>query len=175
MLSMNVANGLVASFMSFYLQRQLGIEVQLAGIIASLVVVVPIFSALLGGKMYDRLKKPRLQMMISCVGMAMSLLATAIQNVGAALLGSAVCGVFTGTGFTVGFATARDLYYGESGYETFAVAWVNCISLVGLFVPPLLFSFVATHYTYSAAWLMGAALTLLLAVPLVKLEEKTQN
>lgn len=171
LLSLSVGNGLIGSFMNYYLQDEFRLPVAEAGLIASLIVVVPIFSALWGGRIYDRVRKPRLLMVVVDVVMGGSVLVAAVTDVPAAIVCAGLGGVATGLGYTVGFAAARDINPGATEYESLAVAWVNCISLLGAFVPPLVFSYVESLQGYSNAWLTGAVLTLVLALPMLLYKE----
>lgn len=171
-LALSIGNGLIQSFLFYYLNKHLGVGAAESGLIASLIVVIPIVaSPLLGSRVYDRLKKPRLLMIIADVVMAGALVIAATGSVAAAVVSSAVGGIISGLGYTAGFAAARDINEGEREYESLAVAWVNCISLLGSFGPPIIFSFMATMAGYSYAWLAGAVLTLVFTVPLLGLEE----
>jgi ACS family glucarate transporter-like MFS transporter len=170
-LSIGIGNGLVGSFMVYYLEKVYGLGVSLAGLIAGLIVLAPIFSAPLGGKLYDSVKKPRLLMLVSDISMAGCLVFVAYAGLPGAVICSLVGGVATGVGFTVGFAAARELNRAEREYEGLSVAWVNCVSLFGTFLPPLVFSYIADTLGYTEAWLSGAALTLILALALLLMEE----
>lgn len=171
LLSLDFGNTLLSGFMVYYLRQTFALGEASAATIASLVVVIPIFFALAGGRIYDRLKRPRLLMLVSGVAMGASLIVCVAGSVAAAVLGCALGGVMSGIGFTVGFATAREFNAAEREYETLAVSWVNGISLFGTFVPPLLFSYIAAGWGYSLAWFVGGAVTVLLALCLVFLKE----
>jgi MFS family permease len=171
-LALSIGSGLIQSFMFYYLNRELGLAVAESGLVSSLIVVVPMLaSPLLGSRVYDRLKKPRLLMIVADVAMAGAMVIAAAGSVMAAIACGVVAGLTSGLGFTAGFAAAKDMNEGEPEYESLAVAWVNCISLIGSFLPPVIFSFVAATEGYSPAWLTGAGLVLLFTVPLLYLEE----
>ncbi len=171
MLGVSIGNGLVSSFMEYYLIGVFGLSAAQAGIIASMLVAVPIFSAVYAGHVYDRMKRPRLLMLMSNVLMAGSLALAAFPSVLAALACTLLGGLISGVGLTVGFAAAKDFHGADKEYDGLAVAWVNCISLFGAFFPPLVFSYVASLSGYSSAWAIGALMTLAFAVPLVFLKE----
>lgn len=172
MLGVGVGNVIVSSFMEYYLIGEFGLSTAVAGLIASMVVAVPIFTSIYAGRTYDRTKRPRLLMLVSNGVLAASLVITAIPSVGAGLLGTLLSGLFSGFGFTVGFAAAKDFNRAPKEYDSLAVAWVNSISLFGAFVPPLVFSYTAAASGYSTAWLVAALMTVLLTVPLFFLKEK---
>jgi ACS family D-galactonate transporter-like MFS transporter len=166
-LGLSIGNILISSFMVYYLNASLGVPLTTAGLVTSAIVVVPIATAIWGGRLYDGTKKPRLLMLLSCAGMVVALLMASVSNLAVAALGTAVGGVVSGVGFTIAFAWARDLNRAEPEYDGLAIAWVNGISLTGSFVPPLVFSFVAGGWGHSTAWLAGCALCLALTVPLL--------
>ena len=168
-LGSNLGSVLISSFMVYYLQSELGEAAALSGLVASLVVVLPIATSLWGGRMYDRLRRPKRIMVASGLGMVAALLVCAIPTASTAALGSFIGGVAVGPSSTVAFAAARDLSKVEAEYESLVIGWVNCISLTGSVWPPLIFSYFAKYSSYSAAWLAGAGLSLLFLVPLVLL------
>ena len=165
-LGFGVANTLISGFMVEYLVRNLDFPPTYAGLVASLVVVVPVFTAIWGGRMYDRMKKPRLLMSLSLLGSALALFLAAAPNVYGALAASALGGIFSGIGYTFAFAGARDLNPTEEQYDGLSIAWVNSISLTGSFVPPLLYSYLVLEVGYSIAWAACGALTLSFLLPL---------
>jgi len=171
MLGIDVGNVIVSSFMEYYLIGVFKLPTASAGAIASMIVAVPIFTALYAGRTYDRIKRPRFLMLLSNLVLAASLILAAFPSVAAATVCTILSGLFSGFGFTVGFAAAKDFNTAPREYDSLAVAWVNCISLFGAFVPPLIFSFTVAASGYPAAWLTAAAMTLILTVPLLFLKE----
>jgi predicted MFS family arabinose efflux permease len=170
-LGLNIGNILISSFMVYYLNKSLGVPLPTAGLVAAMIVVVPIVTALWGGRLYDRIGKPRLLTLLSGLGMVVALLLTSIPSLAVAVVSSVIGGAVTGIGFTASFAWARDLNTAEQQYDGLAIAWVNGISLTGAFVPPLVFSRIVGGWGYSAAWLAGAAMCLALTASLLFQEE----
>ncbi len=166
-LGLSVGNILISSFMVYYLNQSLGVPLTTSGLIAAMVVVVPIATALWGGRLYDRMKKPRLLMLLSEAAMALALLLTSVPALALGALASVLGGVASGVGFTVAFAWARDLNTAEREYDGLAIAWVNGISLTGAFIPPLVFSLVAGSAGYPVAWLAGAVMCAALTLPVL--------
>jgi MFS family permease len=167
----DVGNVIVSSFMEYYLIGVFRLPTAAAGLIASMIVAMPIFTAIYAGRTYDRMKRPRFLMLLSNVVLAASLVLAALPSVATALVCTILSGLFSGFGFTVGFAAAKDFNTAPKEYDSLAVAWVNCISLFGAFVPPLVFSYSVAASGYPAAWLIAAFMTLLLTVPLFFLRE----
>jgi predicted MFS family arabinose efflux permease len=166
-LGFSIGNTLISSFMVFYLRSALGIAGTMSGLIASLITVIPIFTALWAGRVYDRASRHRPILMASLLVSAASLALGAPPSVYAAVGCVVLGGIITGFGFTFAFAGARDLNRVGPQYDSLAIAWVNCIQLTGSFLPPILFSYLADSYGYPQAWLWNAALTLVFIVPLL--------
>jgi MFS family permease len=170
-LSLTTGNNLFSVFMAFYLHASLGVALVFASIVPALLTSMPILSALIGGRQYDRMKKPRLIMLLADIGMASALVICAIHNLYAAVIGSIFAGIVFGVGLTTAFASAKDLNHEPKEYDTLAISWVNSLSLFGNFGPPLVFTYLAVASSYSAAWLGGAGMVILLLVPLLFLPE----
>ena len=159
-LATNLGSVLISSFMVYYLHTELGEPPELAGLVTSMVVVLPILTSLWGGRLYDQSKKPRRIMIIAGLGMVASLVISSIPNTLIAFIGPILAGISAGPAFTIAFAAARDLTGFEKEYESLTIGWVNCISLTGSVWPPLVFSFLADSLNYSVAWLGGAVMSL---------------
>src|SRR5881397_932065 len=152
--------------MAYYLQARLGETAAIAGSVAAMIVVLPIYTSLWGGRLYDRSRKPRRLLIFSGLGMAGALLVCAIPIPYAAAAGAVLGGIVVGPASTINFAAAKDLSRVQREYEGLTIAFVNSISLTGSFWPPLVFSYLAKSLDYSAAWLGGGAMCLLLVIPL---------
>ena len=170
-LGLAVGNVVIATFSGYYLVHGFGLSPSTAEAVASTVVALPIFTALIGGRYYDKTAKPRMMMVASLTVSCGALLVAAIPNPLAALACAVAGGIAAGFGYTAAFAGARDLNRKESEYDGLTVAWVNCISLSGSFLPPLLYSYLADSSGYSSAWLGSAAVSALLVIPLLLMDE----
>jgi MFS family permease len=140
-----------------------------------MIVVLPIYTSLWGGRLYDRSKKPRRLLILSGLGMTAAMLVTATPTLPAAAAGAVLGGIAVGPASTINFAAAKDLSRVEKEYEGLTISWVNSISLTGSFWPPLIFSYFAKSLNYSAAWLAGAAMCFFLLVPLFFLREDSSR
>ena len=174
-LGSNMGSVLISSFMVFYLQSDLGEVAATAGFVASLVVILPIITSLWGGRLYDRLKKPRRLLVTSGLGMVAALIACSVPTLYAASLGAFVGGIAVGPASTVAFAAAKDLSGVEREYESLTIGWVNCISLTGSVWPPIIFSYLARSSSYSSAWLGSAGLSLIFLIPILFLAERAST
>jgi MFS family permease len=170
-LGSNLGSVLISSFMAYYLQASLGENAAIAGIVAAMIVVLPIYTSLWGGRLYDRTRRPRRLLIFSGLGMTSALLAAAAPTLPSAAVGAVLGGIAVGPASTINFAAAKDLSRVEREYEGLTIGWVNSISLIGSFWPPLVFSYFARSFNYSAAWIAGAAMCLLLLLPLLFLRE----
>jgi MFS family permease len=170
-LGSNLGSVLISSFMAFYLQASLRETYAIAGLVAAMIVVLPIYTSIWGGRLYDRSRKPRRLLIFSGLGMSGALLVLAEPMLPFAALGAVIGGIMIGPASTVNFAAAKDLSKVEREYEGLTISFVNSISLTGSFWPPLVFSYFARSFNYSAAWIAGAAMCFLLLVPLFFLRE----
>jgi len=170
-LGSNLGSVLISSFMAYYLQSSLGETAAIAGIVAAMIVVLPVYTSLCGGRLYDRTRKPRRLLILSGLGMTSALLVAAAPTLSAAAAGAVLGGIAVGPASTINFAAAKDLSRVEKEYEGLTIGWVNSISLTGSFWPPLVFSYFARSFNYTAAWIAGAAMCFLLLVPLLFLRD----
>jgi len=170
-LGANLGSVLISSFMAYYLQASLGEPYAIAGIVAAMVVVLPIYTSIWGGRIYDRSKRPRRLLIFSGLGMTAAMLVSAAPILPAAAAGAVLGGIAVGPASTINFAAAKDLTRVEKEYEGLTISWVNSISLTGSFWPPLIFSYFARSFNYSAAWIAGAAMCFLFLIPLYFLRD----
>jgi MFS transporter, ACS family, glucarate transporter len=170
-LGSNLGSVLISSFTAYYLQSNLGESAAIAGLVAAMIVVLPIYTSLWGGRLYDRSRKPRRLLIMSGLGMTTALFVTAAPSLSAAATGAVLGGIVVGPASTINFAAAKDLSRVGREYEGLTIGWVNSISLTGSFWPPLIFSYFARSFNYSYAWVAGAAMCFLLLVPLFFLRD----
>ncbi|HEV2225453.1 MAG TPA: MFS transporter [Nitrososphaerales archaeon] len=171
-LGLGIGNAVITGFMVYYLINSLSISGTVAGLRGTLVTFVPIFSAVWGGRFYDRIVKHRMVMIICLLGSAASLVIGAFPSWYAAAACSALGGLFSGIGYTFAFAGARDIHKAEKEYDSLAIAWINSIQLTGSFLPPIFFSYLVEAQGYPQAWLGSAGLTLIFVVPVLLMAER---
>ncbi|MBI3841433.1 MAG: MFS transporter [Thaumarchaeota archaeon] len=164
---------LVSSFVVYYMINFLSVDAAIAGLVGGLVFGVAIFSTIWGGRLYDRLRKPKMLMLVSNLGVAGAVAACSIPGLPAVVLCTVLLGVASSVAFTVAFAAAKDFNKAGAQYDSLAVAWVNCIGLLGSFWPPLFFTYLVEVEGYGTAWLGGAGLVLLFTLPLLRLRERS--
>ena len=172
MLGFDMSNSIISVFMITYLVNINAASATVAGLIASLVTLVPIFTSLWGGRIYDSMERHRFTMALAALASAAALALGAFPSVYAAVACAVLGGVVAGVGYTFGFAGARDLNRAGKEYEGLAIAWVNSIHLTGSVLPPVFFSFVVESLGYSQGWLWSAAVTLLFILPILLMVER---
>jgi MFS family permease len=165
-LGLQLGSTLYSSFIAYYLNNVLHVDVGEAGTIASLMSLFALASAPFAGKLYDKYPYEKRLLLASGVLMTIGVGVAFFGSVYSAILAGILIGLAAGTGFTFGFSAARTANRLDQEYEPLAVSWVNSISLFGNFVPPLLYSYFATQYGYSFAWLYLAVFSFLLTIPL---------
>lgn len=170
-LGFSIGNTLITGFMVFYLERSLSVAGTIAGLTTSLITVIPIFTSIWGGRVYDTVSKHRVLMVVAMLGSAASLAIAGVGSIYAAAAAAVIGGVVSGFGFTFAFAGARDFNRSGKEYESLAISWVNSIQLTGEFFPPLFFSYVTEQLGYSQAWLWSAVLTIAFIVPVLLMVE----
>jgi MFS family permease len=165
LLGLQIGNGFVSNFMAYYLENVSNISVGEAGVIASLTVASALVTAPFSGRIFDRFGNVKWLLLATGAIMAFGIGIPFIGTVYSAITSSILVGLAAGAGSTFGFAAAREANKFGAEYETLAVSWVNGFSLLGNFVPPLLFSYFAIRFGYGYAWLYIAVLAFLLILP----------
>ena len=158
------AIGVSSSFIVFYLETSYKASPGLAGLIAGSTNIFPIFTSLVFGRMYDRLRNPKFLVLIALVSISFGVMLVSISGLGAAIGGMILVGFFSGI-VSVIFIVAKTLAYSNPEFESAAVAWVDSFSLFGNFAAPIFFSFIAIHNGYSSAWLLSGLFSLALCLP----------
>jgi MFS family permease len=164
--------GLTSSFLIFYLEAHFKTNPGYAGLIGGLSAIFPIFSGPTIGRVYDRLHKPKLLIVVSAIAVTIGVSITAIDSIYAAILSSTIIGLSSGTAFTVILSLARESSSSNPQFESLAVAWVDSFSLYGNFVSPIYFSILVVEYSYSSAWLLGGLVAILLTIPVIFLKSE---
>jgi MFS family permease len=164
-LGLQVGSTIYSSFMVYYLQSAVHINIGEAGTIASLASLFALASAPFAGRLFDRYGNTKRLLVASGSLMAIGVGVALLGTVYSAILAGVLVGLATGSGFTFAFSAASEANKLDKEYETLAVSWVNSISLFGNLASPLLFSYLVIQYGYSPAWLYIAVLTFALIIP----------
>ena len=166
-LGYDMSNSIVSGFMIYNLLGINAASATIAGLVASFITIVPIFTSLWGGRIYDSIKGHRRTMALGVVASSAALALGSFQTLYAAAACSILAGVVVGLGYTFAFAGARDMHRAGKEYEGLAISWVNSIHLTGSVFPPVFFSFVVERLGYSQGWLWSAVVTLLFLIPIL--------
>jgi len=153
---------LITTFTVFYLEQSLKLSPVFAGIIGSLTPLCAVIASPLMGMLYDRLRRARLLVFSSGLGLVVSLALVAVGNVYSTILATIIVGVCTGCVFTVSYQSALEAQSASVEYETLAISWVNCIQMFAGFWSPLAFSLLVISFGYAISWLVASGYTLLL-------------
>jgi MFS family permease len=166
-LGLQIGSTIYSSFMAYYLESAVKIGVGEAGTIASLASLFALASAPFAGRLFDRYGNAKQLLLATGFVMAVGVGVAFFGTVYSAILAGILVGLASGSGFTFGFAAAREANKLDKEYETLAVSWVNSISLFGDFASPLFFSYMVIQYGYSPAWLYVGVLAFVLTIPIL--------
>lgn len=173
------------TFLVIYLEN-LGFSAELAGIIASLPLILAIISAPLIGGFHDKVRDTRRVLLICGIGTSMAITGLSLGSLYLIIISVILTGFFSGGAFTVVYEKARtlliegipdhrnnsrktievnrrnihdkdnNLLNNPSYYDTLKVAWVNGLSLMGVLWMPIVFSYIADESSYELAWIFSA-------------------
>jgi MFS family permease len=159
--------GLVNNFMIYYLEGNFGLSPGAAGSITSISAVLPILSAPIMGRVYDRVKNLKLLLLAPAAMVSLGVGIASIDSIYAAFITVILAGIASGMVFTVALAGAREVASSNPEYESMTVAWVDSFGLFGNSVSPLYFSALVLATGYSEAWLIGGAVAVLMTLPIL--------
>ncbi len=167
-----VGSTLVSSFTVYYLEGTFGAAAGVAGFVGSLVVILPIISSPMGGRLYDRSRDAKSLLLLTGVVTGSGVALATFGNIFAAAASTVLVGIGGGIGLTVGFSAAREMSVTDLQFEALTIAWANSISLLAGFWSPLLFSAVVSGFGYPLAWLTGGIYTFSLSLAALALTKK---
>jgi MFS family permease len=163
---------LTGNFMVFYLEDHFRVDPASAGLIGAAGSILPMFTGIFVGRFYDRHRKWKIPYIVSAGGLSVATSLTALDSVYAAIGSNILAGLAAGAVFTLGLSTARDFSIHIPELESFTIGWVDSFSLIGNVVSPIYFSYLALGNGYPLAWLIGGAVSILLALPLLLLKDQ---
>ncbi len=170
LLGFQIGSNLTLTFIVFYLTDYLNIDPIMAGFVGSFNLIIALLFSPLFGRIYDRIRDARQLLIISGIVISSSMAMIAANTFYIIILSIIIAGFFLAGGFVIVYTKAKQVKGPQTEYETLAVSFVNGISLFNAFWVPTVFSFIVNQYGYSAAWLLGGFLTVLLILPLFKLK-----
>ena len=162
---------LINMFTVFYLEQSLKLSPVFAGAIGSLTLLFAVFTSPLMGMLYDRMRRARLLVLCSGLGLAASLALVSVGNIYSAILATIVVGICTGCALTVSYLSAIEVQAASAEYETLAISWVNCTQMFAGFWSPITFSLLVVSFGYTASWLTAAGYTFLLILVILLVAE----
>jgi len=167
LLGLEAGTAIYNNFTPYYLESVIHLNAGEAGTIASVASLFALATSPLAGRLFDKFGNAKQLLFATGVLMTIGVGIAFIGTVHSSILSGILVGLASGAGFTIGFSASRAANRLDKEYETLAVSWVNSISLFGVFVPPLLYSYLVTQYGYSPAWLYLAILTFALTIPIL--------
>lgn len=175
LLGLGVGSTVVGNFMAYYLENVLHVGVGEAGTIASLAVLSALVTAPFSGRIFDRFGNAKWLLLMTGTLMVVGVAVAFLGTISSAIMSGILVGLSSGAGFTFGFAAAREANRFDPEYETLAVSWVNSVSLLGDFIPPLIFSYLTIQFGYSPAWLFLSLFALILIFPILFSESSAKK
>lgn len=175
LVGMSVGTSLIGSFIVYYLQDSMGAAATTAGAVGGLTFAVAFLASPIAGRLFDRTRNVPWLLLMSGAILSVGVAATALGTFYAALVAVILTGISSGAAYTVGFAAAREAEIPDPEYETFAVSWVNSISLSAAFWSPVVFSFTVIRFGYPIAWVSGSLYSFMLVLPILMLRKKTSG
>ncbi len=163
---------LTGNFMVFYLEDHFGVDPAGAGLVGAAGSILPMFTGIFVGRLYDRHRNWKVPYIVSAGGLSFATSLTALDSVFAAVASNILAGLAAGAVFTLGLSTARDFSVRNPELESFTIGWVDSFSLIGNVASPIYFSTLALAEGYPLAWLIGGAVAILLALPLFLLKNQ---
>jgi MFS family permease len=164
------------NFVVFYLEEKLGQSPGVAGLVGSFANLFSLLGALFVGRAYDargkeaskRKEMEKKLLTAGAITMTLGVSVTAIASIYAAIASTVLVGIATSLGWTVGLAAAKEACAKRNPkFESVAIALVDCVSLFGSFVSPIVFPLLVVSRGYPLAWLLGSSFALVFSIPLM--------
>ena len=165
--SLEIGIVIAGNFMVFYLEKQLAVRPEIAGLVASLLPIIGVVASLSFGRLYDRVGNAKLLIVVSGIIAAGGLAFSALGTLYSVALTSVLVGFGNNAGYIVSVALAGKIAVNEKRFEVVGIAWILSVSLLASFFAPILFSSLATSFGYPVAWVGCALVMILLLLPSV--------
>ena len=170
LLGFQAGSGMILTFSVFYFVNHLEINPVVAGLTASMSLIVALLSSPLFGRIYDKVGNAKKLLFISGISSGIGMVGFASEALYIIIISVIITGFFLSAGFVIVYAKAKEIYRSEIHYQTLAVGYVNGISLFGIFWIPVLFSIIVNGLGYEIAWLLGGFTIIALVLPVLKLK-----
>ena len=165
-----ISGSLYGSFIVYYLEETFDSQPSIAGLIGGLGYITLLFTAILGGRLFDRGGNPKVIIFGSTCALAFGTALIGVHSVYAALAGAVICGLSIGPISTVALVIARRTAPAPE-LETLVVSIGDNLSLAGVFVGALFFPLLVIALGYPYAWLIGGVVGVFLTVPVILIRE----
>ncbi len=165
----------ISQFLPFFETNVKFLSPEYAGLLASLVLVVPIPGSVIGGWLSDRLKKrkPFLLYPTIAFGLGTSLIGFAKFDQSLVLL--SILGLVQAFAFVSMYAAPFQMNELQFEQKSISISLMNSIQILGAFVLPILFAGVAGSVGYIDAWLAAGVFTLVFVPFLLFVREPFRN
>ncbi|MGN6560320.1 MAG: MFS transporter [Candidatus Nitrosocosmicus sp.] len=181
LLGVQIGWNLVSTFIVIYLKNGLHINPLFAGLVGGIPMIFNVISSPIFGNIYDKTKRKSnsnlglLLLVISGLIVSINIAFFSFANLYAIIVSIMLVGIFISGGFVVPYTKAREITtkdLNKPNYETFAISFINGLSLFGAFWVPSIFSSIVKNFDYSLAWLTGGILTFIFIIPVFYLRNK---
>jgi MFS family permease len=174
LLGMECGWNVMGYFMVYYLESHLNIDIGLAGLIGSFILIGAVLGAPIIARTYDLLRSIRLALLLLGVACAFSAVLVSTGQVYGAIGGTIIEGVLNGAGFAFVYILARKMIPLPE-YEALSVAWVNEIATFGSFWSTVLFSYLVIQFGYPLAWSASSLVGIFFILPVLGLGRLPSN
>jgi MFS family permease len=179
LLGVQIGWNLVSTYIVIYLKTGLHVNPVFAGLVGSIPMISNIIYSPIFGNFYDKIKKKTgrnleiLLLILSGSIVSISIALFSIDNIYTIIISVVFVCIFISAGFVVPYTKAREivtLKLNRPRYETFAISFINGLSLLGAFWVPFVFSGIVKYFDYQLAWLIGGFLTFIFIIPVMYLK-----
>jgi MFS family permease len=145
----------VGQLLPFYENSVRGVSLALSGFMASMILIVPIFGAPLGGWLSDRLKNRKAFLVYPPIifGVAVALLGYAGFGGSVAIL--ATLGLMDALTFTAMYAAPYQMDDLNDDQRVISISLMNGVQIIGSFILPVAFTIIAKSNGYDLAWVVS--------------------
>ncbi len=158
--------GVASDFTTYYLETQLHLNPTAASGVSEIGILLTILSSPITGRIFDRMRRPRVLLMISSCVTAFGVWLIGSMSVTATVAGVAITGLGAGVS-AVGLIITREIASEHPEYESLTLAWVDSFTLYSGFVAPVYFSAFTVAFGYTAAWHLSAIIGFALTLPVL--------
>jgi predicted MFS family arabinose efflux permease len=150
----------VGQLFPFYENSVKNVSLALSGFMASLILIIPIFGAPIGGWISDRTRNRKAFLLYPPIafGVGTALLGYSGLNASIAIL--AILGLMDAFTFTAMYASPYQMKALGRDQRAIAISLMNSVQIVGSFILPVVFTLVAKGRGYDSAWLASGIFVL---------------